>query len=119
MGYQFNQNALLLDLGVGAFTNSNFLFTIAPTFRRYFTALQTGRFSAFAEGSVGFTIFAPNAGSSFFGIGFDGGVGGEWLFTKNIGLMAKATLGYVHAGGGGFNVDGIALNGTAGLTLHL
>jgi hypothetical protein len=119
VGYQWNQNALLLDLDLNAMSGPTFLFGIAPTYRRYFSPLKTGGFSAFGEGSLAFVILAPNVGSSSFGFGFDGGIGGEWLFIKNFALFAKGTLGYVHAGNGGLNFDGIGLAATAGLTLHL
>ncbi len=119
VGYQWNQNALLVDLDFNAFSGPSFLFSIAPTYRRYLSPLRTGGFSPFAEGSVAFVILAPNVGPSTIGFGLDGGLGGEWLFTKNFALFAKATLGYVHAGVDGENVDGIGLAGTAGLTLHM
>ncbi|HUB08979.1 MAG TPA: hypothetical protein VMB50_18365 [Myxococcales bacterium] len=120
VGYQWDQNALLLGLGLAAASGPTFLFGIGPTYRRYFTPLRTGAFSGFGEGTIAFEILAPNAGPSSFGIGFDGGLGGEWLFVKNFALFAKATLGYTHIGlPGGLNFDGIGLAGTAGLTLHL
>lgn len=131
VGYQWDQNALLLGIGfnasslssftgLGGGNNTTLVFGISPTYRRYFSPLRTGQFSAFAEGSVAFLIEAPNGASSIFGLGFDGGAGGEWLFVKNFALFAKATLGYSHVGlGGGENVDGVGLAGDIGLTVHM
>ncbi len=127
VGYQWNQNALLLGIdlasmggGGGDFGGTpEILFGVGPTFRRYFSPLRTGGFSGFGEGSVAFVIAAPNSGPSSFGFGVDGGIGGEWLFVRNFGLFAKATLGYEHINSANVNIDGVGLSGDIGLTLHL
>ena len=51
------QNALLLGFDLNAVggsggTGPTLLFGIGPTYRRYFTPLRTGAFSAFGEGSI-------------------------------------------------------------------
>jgi hypothetical protein len=126
VGYQWNQNAILLGLGFASEGGAGFdsppeiLFGIGPTFRRYLSPLRTGGFSAFGEGSVALVLGAdPNGGPAAIGFGVDAGLGGEWLFVRNFGLFAKATLGYEHFNGGGVNVDGLGLSGDIGLTVHL
>jgi hypothetical protein len=125
VGYQWNQNAILLGFGVAsnggtALDNQpQILFGIGPTFRRYFAPLRTGGFSGFGEGTVALVMDAPSTGSAVFGFGADAGLGGEWLFVRNFGLFAKATLGYEHLNGFGVNIDGVGLSGDIGLTVHL
>ena len=128
VGYYFNQNSILFDIGFGATSGTNILFEIEPTYRRYFSPLRTGVVSPFAEGSLLFGIVAPSTGPADFGLGFGGAAGAEWMFTRNIGLEAAATVSYFHlnetvatgeGAGAGFNVDTIGLGGKIGLTVHM
>jgi hypothetical protein len=118
VGYQVNQNAFLLGIGLAAVSGPTIGFGFSPTYRRYLQPLTTMSVIPFAEGTLGFAIVAPNAGSSQFTIGIGGGGGAEWLFTRNIGLIAQAELVYAHLNANNVNIDSIGVEGLIGLTIH-
>lgn len=120
VGYQFDQNDILVGLAFAANggAGTTIGFSIDPTYRRYFTPLRTGAVSPFAQGSLAFGIIAPNAGPSNIEFGIGGGAGAEWLFVKNLGLVADLEMAYVHINAGA-NTDSIGFSGNVGLAVHL
>jgi hypothetical protein len=142
VGYEFDQNAILLGIGVasvgvpGSATGagvgaSEIFFGISPTYRRYLSPLRTGRISTFGEGGLTFSIASPSgtgAPPATWAIGADIGGGAEWLFVRNIALFAKVLLAYGHVNqpvNGGvtgttsnINYDALGLVGDVGLTVH-
>jgi hypothetical protein len=118
VGYQVNQNAFLLGIGLAAVSGPTIGFGFSPTYRRYLQPLNTMTVIPFAQGTIGFALVAPNGGPSDFTIGIGGGGGAEWLFTDHIGLVADAELVYAHLNANNTNIDSIGIEGQIGLTIH-
>jgi hypothetical protein len=126
VGLEIEQNALLLGLQLWTVQNSSTEVSIPLTYRRYFNPLVAHGFSSFVELTFSPDIIIPSGGGSLqFGFGADVGFGGEYLFTKNFGLMGKALLGFQHIpaaffsaiGGSDINAFGIA--GVLGILVHI
>ena len=105
IGYQWNQNALLLGIGVSARSagwagaGTTIFFGVTPTYRRYLSPLRTGKLSTFVEFGVTISLISfPGAGGtgtdtggySDWGLGASLNFGAEWLFVRNFGLFGKA-----------------------------
>lgn len=120
IGYYFDQNSLLLDIGFEATSGTNIFFGVSPAYRRYFAPLKVSAVSPFAEASILFGIAAPSGAPAAFAFGLGGGAGAEWMFTKSMGLEGLISLSYTHENNGAnFNVDAIGFAGRVGLTIHI
>jgi hypothetical protein len=128
VGYQFSQTAFLFQAGILSEAGGAVTVEVLPTFRRYLSPLHTGTVVPFFDVDGAFAYLAPSSGSGSSGssgaAAFAGGgglgVGGEWLFTRNMGLEAYATALYLHYdGGGSFTLDQAVLEGKLGVVVHL
>ncbi len=128
VGYEFDQNAVLIGLqlwfaqGVDGASGASEV-AIPLTYRRYMKQLQAYTFDPFVEGSFSLDLVTPGGtGSSLqVGFGLDVGFGGEYLFTRNFGLMGKVLLGFQHipaAFGGGADINAFGFGGILGILVH-
>jgi hypothetical protein len=141
IGYQWDQNALLLGIGVAAIggtagSGTTIFFGVTPTYRRYMSPLRTGKLSTFAEVGVTISLVSfpgeggtdgagGSGGTTSWGVGAEVSGGAEWLFVKNFGLFGKAGITYGHLNlssgpsGPSTNLDAVGLEGDVGLAVHL
>jgi hypothetical protein len=126
IGFGFGTNAILVNIALLGFgPGTNVSFSLSPLFRHYFSEFKPGAVNLFVEGGLTFGILSPASGNANYLIGLFGGLGAEWLFVKNIGLIVDVLLEYGHAHfeGGGFgsgstNADVIGMAGNVGLIVH-
>jgi hypothetical protein len=128
VGWEFDQNAILIGLqlsfeqGVNGASGQTEI-ALPITFRRYMKHLQAYTFDPFVEGSFSLDLIQPggNNTSMQFGFGFDVGFGGEYLFTRNFGLMGKVLLGFEHIPaqfGNGADINALGFGGILGVLVH-
>jgi len=130
VGWDFDQNAFLVGVQVwfvqgSGSTNATGASEVSVplTYRRYLKPLAAYTFAPFIEGSfsMDFVTTGGNNSSLQFGFGADLGFGGEYIFTRNFGLMGKALLGYQHipaAFGAANDVNAAGIGGVLGILVH-
>jgi len=125
VGWEFDQNALLIGMQftfvqgtstIGGTTN----IALPLTYRRYLKALAVNAFDPFVEAAGTLNFVVPSNSSVQLGFGVNAGFGGEWLFTRNFGLMGKALLGYQHIPLtiSGQNINAFGFGGVLGVLVH-
>ena len=137
IGYQWDQNALLLGVGIAVLggvsgSGSIIIFGVTPTYRRYMSPLRTGKITPFAEGAVTISLISipgsgtgSSAGYSDWGLGVALNCGAEWLFVRNFGLYGKVGVNYGHLSvnsgpspSPSENIDAAGIQGDVGLAVH-
>jgi hypothetical protein len=130
VGWEFDQNAILIGaqlffVGGGASGQSGPQeISIPITFRRYLKPLVPYSFSPFIEGTYAADFLSTGRDVSLqFGFSIDLGVGGEYLFTPNFGLMGKALLGFQHIPSQflntGSDTNAVGIGGVLGVLVHI
>jgi hypothetical protein len=125
VGYEWDQNNVLIGLQmifiqgtatVGGVTNISF----PITYRRYMKPLVVNGFDPFVEAAGTLAFVVPSNSNLQIGFGADVGFGGEWLFTRNFGLMGKVLLGYQHipATISGQDINAFGIGGVLGVLIH-